>query len=108
MDTETNFCLILSTCPNEENAQIIATDLVESGHAACVSIMPKLTSIYRWQDKIESSNEYMLLIKTMKSKLPQIEALIIATHPYELPEIISVPISGGFDQYLDWIADNVT
>jgi periplasmic divalent cation tolerance protein len=104
---ETNCCLVLNTCPDQETAQKMATSLLETNLAACVSILPKVRSVYRWEGKIETSDEHMLLIKTTKMLFCALQEHILANHPYELPEIISVPISSGLDQYLDWIADNV-
>ena len=105
---ETDFCLVLNTCPDPESAQKIATSLVDSRLAACVSILPKVKSVYRWQGKTEVSDEHILLIKSTNILFSTLQQHIVAHHPYELPEIISVPISSGLDQYLDWIADIVS
>lgn len=81
--------------------------LVDEGLAACVNIVPGLTSIYKWQGKLETGSEVLLLIKTRCEHYGQIESRIKSIHPYELPEIISVPIENGLKGYLDWI-DNST
>lgn len=85
----------------------MANALVDSNLAACVSIIPGLTSIYKWQGQRETGSEVLLMIKTRSEFYEQIEAKIKSMHPYELPEIISVPIKSGLTAYLDWI-DNST
>ena len=96
--------LIITNLPNRDAAQKLATRLVESGLAACVNILAPCTSVYTWQDSLETAEEYPLLIKALKSNYSAIEKEILALHPYELPEIIAVPIADGLPQYLSWIA----
>ena len=100
--------LILCTCPDQESATIVANSLVEKRLAACVNILPQITSIYRWQDRVERSNELLLLIKSNGDNYAKIQAVICELHPYELPEIISVSIEQGLPAYLAWINNNVT
>lgn len=95
--------LILSTCPNQEIADIIATTLVDEQLAACVNIVPGIQSVYRWQGKTEKESELLLLIKARADALDKIKTRIVELHPYELPEIIAVPIGDGLKQYLEWI-----
>ena len=97
--------LILNTCPDTETARAIANALVGQSLAACVNIIPAIQSIYRWQDKIECDNEVLLLIKSPQECYPALEAVILSLHPYELPEIIVVPIDSGLPGYLNWIND---
>ena len=78
--------------------------LVEGGLAACVSILPGLTSVYRWQGKVETATEVPLLIKTTRAAYTHLETTLRAHHPYELPEIIAVPVITGFPGYLQWVA----
>lgn len=85
----------------------LATTLVEERLAACTNLIPALTSVYRWQDQVESSEEILLLIKTRKDCYARLEDRIKSLHPYELPEILSVPVENGLPDYLDWI-DNCT
>jgi periplasmic divalent cation tolerance protein len=99
--------LVLCTCPDMPVAERLAALLVEGGHAACVNIVPGLTSIYRWQGKIEQGNEVLLLIKTRRDRYPELERQLHAAHPYELPEIIAVPIDAGLSGYLAWIDANL-
>lgn len=95
--------LILCTCPDEATAQIIADQLVDQQLAACVNILPGLTSVYQWQGKRETAQEHLLLIKTTNEAYQTLEQTITELHPYELPEVIAVPISQGLGGYLQWI-----
>jgi periplasmic divalent cation tolerance protein len=100
---DNTYQLIFCTCPDEETARKLAILLVEKQHAACVNIVPGLTSVYRWQGKVEAGSEYLLLIKSRTDHYPAVEQIIREQHPYELPEIIAVTISSGLDDYLRWI-----
>ncbi len=95
--------LILCTCPDRDTAQTIADQLVDHALAACVNILPGLTSVYQWQGKRESAQEHLLLIKTTDEAYGTLEQAITALHPYELPEVVAVPIVRGLDGYLGWI-----
>ena len=97
--------LVLCTCPDQEVAESLATGLVEAGLAACVNRVPGVVSIYKWQDKLEKDAEELLLIKTTADAWDKLEAEIRRLHPYELPEIIAVPISAGSHKYLNWIRE---
>lgn len=95
--------LILCTCPDRNTSEKIAKRLVKDRLAACVNIMPGLTSIYTWQDRLETAEEHLMLIKSTKERYPAIEQAIRELHPYELPEIIALPIEQGLPDYLNWI-----
>jgi len=95
--------IVLNTCPDTETARRIADALVEQGLAACVNIVPGIQSVYRWQGKIECDNELLLIIKSQSSCYAELEQTIQTLHPYELPEIVTVPIESGLPAYLDWI-----
>lgn len=97
--------LVLCTCPDEENAEKIARALVEGKLAACVSMSAPVTSIYVWQGKTEKEREIQLLIKTSQERYPDLEQAILSLHPYELPEIIAVPVERGLAGYLNWIQE---
>ena len=99
--------IILNTCPDHEQAMQLANVLIDEGLAACVNIVPGLTSVYKWQGNKETGTEVLLIIKTRSDCYAQLESRIASLHPYELPEIISVPIENGLKTYLDWI-DNCT
>jgi periplasmic divalent cation tolerance protein len=96
--------LVLTNLPDADSAQALATTLVSERLAACVNVLAPCRSVYRWQGAIESAQEVPLLIKTTAARYAELEAAIRAAHPYELPEIIAVPISHGLPGYLDWVA----
>jgi len=95
--------LVLTNCPDEDTANAIALTLVEGGLAACVNILPRSQSIYRWQGKIETASEVPLFIKTVAARYASVEAAIRLHHPYEVPEIVALPIAQGLPAYLDWL-----
>ncbi len=97
--------LILCTCPDRECAERLAEALVEQRVAACVNILPGIKSVYRWEGKLESAEETLLLIKSHSRAYPALQQLILRLHPYELPEIIAVPVENGLPAYLDWISE---
>lgn len=99
----THYQIIYCTCPDFETANNIAQHLVKTKIAACVNILPSVTSVYEWQGKIETASEHLLLIKTCHIHYSSIEAEIKRLHPYELPEIIAVAIEQGLPDYLNWI-----
>lgn len=92
------------TCPDPDCANQIAQALVGERLAACVNIVPGLRSVYRWQGKIESADEVLLLIKARREQLAALTARICDLHPHQLPEVIAVEVAGGSAAYLDWIA----
>ena len=95
--------ITLCTCPSQAVAEEIATSLVEQGIAACINIIPKITSIYKWQGKLEKDEETLMLIKTDQSRYRDLEQALLSLHPYELPEIIAVPVEQGLTGYLNWV-----
>lgn len=100
--------IVLSTAGSEEEARKIAHYLVEQKLAACVNIVPQIQSVYRWQGSIESSREWLLLIKTSVGNFEAVHKAIRELHSYELPECISIPIEEGSAEYLRWIADSLS
>jgi periplasmic divalent cation tolerance protein len=103
----TDKVIVLSTCGSEEEAGKIAQHLVENRLAACVNVIPQVKSIYRWQEKVESAQEWLLLVKTTAEKFTLVRDAIRRLHSYELPECISIAIDGGSVSYLQWIEANV-
>ncbi len=95
--------LVITNLPGRAEAVKLAEALIEARVAACVNVLAPCQSIYHWQEKIESAEETPVLIKTVAARYQEVETLIRANHPYELPEIIQVPISGGLPAYLDWV-----
>lgn len=96
--------LVLTNCPDEETANTIALAVVEAQLAACVNILPRVQSVYRWQGVVESATEIPLFIKSTAANYPALEKLIAGLHPYETPEIIALPITQGLPAYLNWVA----
>ncbi len=95
--------IILCTCPDQESAERIASHLVENRLAACVNISSPIKSVYRWQGEIEAADEVMLFIKTSTSSYDELEQAILSLHPYELPEVVALPVDKGQQNYLGWI-----
>lgn len=104
---EDAFLLVHTTLPDAAQAERIARLLVERQLVACASIQSPCRSIYRWQGAVEESTEIPLLLKTTAAAYPALEAALHAEHPYEVPEIIAVPITHGLPDYLDWLRSNV-
>jgi periplasmic divalent cation tolerance protein len=100
--------LVLSTAPaGDDTAERIARTLVDERLAACVNIHAPIVSIYRWKGTVERDTERQLVIKTTRERVPALENRLRELHPYELPEFIVISASGGSDQYLSWVADEV-
>ena len=95
--------VVYVTAPSTDVAQQIATTLVTDRLAACVNIVPGLTSVYRWQGKVEAEPEVLMMVKARRSELPALTAAIKAAHPYAEPEVLAVPAVGGSESYLDWV-----
>ncbi|QLQ23687.1 MAG: divalent-cation tolerance protein CutA [Dechloromonas sp.] len=96
--------LVLTNCPDEEVANTIALAVVEARLAACVNILPRVQSIYRWQGGVESATEIPLFIKSTATSYPALESIIRQHHPYDVPEIIALPVTQGLPSYLNWVA----
>ena len=97
--------IVLTNLPDREAAVRLANELVAKKLAACVNVLSECTSVYRWKGAVENTREVPVLIKTRAARYAEIEAAIRGLHPYELPEIIAVPVLRGFDDYLQWVAD---
>ncbi|MBK1705920.1 divalent-cation tolerance protein CutA [Halochromatium glycolicum] len=91
------------TCPNAETAQSLAEALVSERLAACVNALPGVTSVYRWESQVETDTEVLLIIKTTEPCITPMTARIASLHPYDVPEVISHPITTGHENYLDWV-----
>jgi len=98
---------VTTTCDKREDAEKIAQTLVEKNLAACVQIMGPITSIYRWQGKIEQAKEWICFIKSTSINYSDLERTITEIHPYDTPEIIAVPITAGSRKYLQWLDESV-
>ena len=98
-----NFSIILTTVSAVEEGESIANILVEKQLAACINIIPKISSVYRWEGKVHSESEILLLIKTTKDLETEVYREVQNVHPYDTPELITVPITNGSETYLDWM-----
>ena len=99
------FSLVLVTCPAKDSRKV-ARAVVRSKAAACVNIVPGLHSIFRWKGKIEEADECLLLMKTRTSLVGKLEQVVKKSHPYDVPEVISIEIARGLRRYLDWIVES--
>lgn len=99
--------IVITTINEELDADRLAAGIVNKRLAACVQILPKLRSVYRWEGEIESADEFLLLIKTAADKFGDLEEYIIADHPYEVPEIIGIEAAAVSKPYLDWLTNSV-
>ncbi|MFC4161470.1 divalent-cation tolerance protein CutA [Chitinimonas lacunae] len=103
MSQSTEVIVVVCNAPDEATARALASALVERRLAACVNILPAVQSVYRWHGEIEQAGEWPLLIKTTVSRYAEVETLLRERHPYELPEIIALPLTAGLPGYLDWV-----
>jgi len=103
----TDYKLVLTTTASEDDAQKIARALVQRRLAACVNIVPRIQSVYRWKGNVEEAQEWLLLIKTTGEAFDRVQETIQEHHSYGLPECICVPIEKGSAAYLEWIVDSV-
>ena len=99
--------ILVTTAPDAETSEAIARSLLAKGLVACVNCLPAGTSVYRWQGKVETASEVVMLIKTVREHGDRVARQVQDEHPYELPEMLVVPVIGGSRAYLDWVADAV-
>jgi len=103
----TDVVVVLVTAPSAETAADLARTLVEEGLAACGNVVPGVRSIYRWEGKVHDDAEALLLLKTERRLLEALKARLPALHPYQVPELLALPVEGGLAPYLEWIAASV-
>ncbi len=99
----TDFVQVFVTINGREQAETLAQSLVEARLAGCVQVLGPMRSVYRWEGQVEQAEEWLCLIKTRATLYPALEAAIRARHPYEVPEILAVPVSAGLEAYLAWL-----
>ena len=104
MKSASRFAIVLATAPDLKTARALAGAALRSRLIACANLVPRIESHYWWQGKIESNGEVLLILKTQKSKLPKLEKLLLAGHPYDTPEFLVLPLTAGSRRYLDWLA----
>lgn len=104
----TDAVIVLTSLPDRETALKLARTLVEKRLAACVSVLAECTSVYRWKGVLETAQEVPVQIKIRSALYPEVEAAIRAHHPYELPEILAVPVVRGLPEYLEWVTAETT
>jgi periplasmic divalent cation tolerance protein len=95
--------IVMTNMPDAQSAQAMAHSLVEQKLAACVNCLPGVRSVYRWQGAVEEADEITLLIKTTQARCAELETAIRQAHPYDVPEIIAMPVIAGWPSYLDWV-----
>ncbi|MGH8500933.1 MAG: divalent-cation tolerance protein CutA [Gammaproteobacteria bacterium] len=100
--------IVFVTYPDAESALRAAKLIVQQKLAACVNVLPQMTSVYEWRGEARTDTEHLLLVKTEAARYSALEAAIAGAHPYELPEIIATPIARGLGEYLEWIAAQTT
>lgn len=103
----TDFVLVLTTVPADGDADTLARTLVTERLAACVNLLPPMTSLYRWEGAVEQAAERQLLIKTTTAGVDRLQARLEVLHPYDVPELLVLPVSGGGQRYLQWLAASV-
>lgn len=103
MKSAAKFAIVLVTAPDLKTARLLAKTALQTKLIACANFVPKIESHYRWQGKVESNSEVLLLLKTSKAKLPALEKLILAKHPYDTPEFLVLSTSAGSKKYLAWL-----
>lgn len=100
--------VVLVTAPDAAMAESLVRRLVDEGVVACGNILPGVTSIYRWQGAVERESESLIVLKTTAAAAADLVARVSELHPYEVPEVLVVPVEGGHGPYIQWVADNVT
>lgn len=98
-------CVVLCTVPDEATAARLARGLVAAGLAACVNAIPGLRSFYRWEGEVHDDPEIQLVVKTRRARVPEVVAWLEGAHPYDVPEVLALPVVEGAGPYLRWIAD---
>jgi len=102
-----DLCVILCTCPDKSSARAIACKAVEERLAACVNIVSSVESVYRWEDRIQQDSECQLVLKTATAKVSALQSLVLAMHPYDVPEWLVLDVASASDEYQKWIINSV-
>ena len=103
MKAKSPFCIVLVTTPNLKTARRLARAALDARLIACANLVPKIESHYRWQGKLERSTEVLMVMKTTRARVSELEKLILARHPYDTPEFVVLSLAGGAKKYLAWL-----
>lgn len=106
MSDSSSFVIVLITFPADQDPMPLATSIVDDHLAACVNVLPPMRSVYRWEGKVEQADERQLVIKTRAERVEALKARLASLHPYEVPEMLVLSISGGSESYLQWLQAN--
>ena len=107
MKSAASYAVVLVTAPDLKTARRLARAALSARLIACANLVPKIESHYWWQGKIQSGSEVLLILKTTRAKLAELEKLILAQHPYDTPEFLVQPLIAGNERYLDWLATTI-
>ena len=99
----TDKIVVLSTCASEQEGEKLARLLVDGRMAACVNVLPRMRSVYRWKGNVESADECLLLVKSSRELFDSVKAVLATAHSYEVPEVVALPIVDGSETYLNWL-----
>ncbi len=108
MKTKPKYAVVVVTAPDLKVARKLARAALESRLIACANLVPRVESLYWWQGRLETGSEILLLMKTARSKVKKLEALVRAEHPYDTPEFLVLPVLGGSRQYLEWLRESLS
>ena len=103
---EKDILVLLSTCPDAATAERMARELVAASLVACVNIVPGVRSIYLWNGAVQADEEVLMILKTTAGRLAAVRERLVALHPYDLPEIVALPVVDGHHPYLQWVGDS--
>lgn len=101
-----DYTLLLTTWPDQKAAEQFAEEWLNKKLVACVNILPQMVSLYQWQGEFQRGTEHQMLLKTRVERVDELQQAIIDAHPYECPEVLQLPITGGYEPYLNWITGN--
>ena len=107
VNTASPFVIVLTTFPADGDVEMVARTLVEERLVACVNILPVMDSVYLWQGTLDQSRERQMVLKTIHGRVDELMRRLEELHPYEVPELLVLPVSGGGERYLAWIGENV-
>jgi periplasmic divalent cation tolerance protein len=107
-DSRSDLCVVLCTVPDQDTARRLAWLLIDERLAACVNVVTGVTSVYRWQSKIEEDAEILLVVKTSRDRFPAMRERLADAHPYDVPEIVALPVQDVLEPYGAWLLECVT